>query len=415
MRWKRFVWGMGLCLAVGGSQAWAGDAPAPSASLPSSIVSMQAPSAQPSGNQQPGPQGPPAESLLPQNAAPTTPSMADTSAAPSAPEAGTGGPGSASPNMLGDFLGVPRPSFRAAPAGRHGPARQVRAGASPSSSAGPDDEPPGFASIEPDADDGTAFGALVARGAFKIADDESPRPQDRFFLRFNYFNGVGDSVATPDLSRTDVYREVVGFEKTFLDGNASIGVRLPFIDVQGDPSVRKDAFGDLSVILKYAFINECNKVLSAGVVVTAPTGARFEQTPFSPTIHDTLVQPYIGALYDSGKYYVHGFSSVLIPTEDDDITLLFNDVGVGYYLYKSDDRDSTMNFIAPTVEAHVTTPLNHRGIGTGPVSLTDIVDLTGGVTFVLCGHSTLTFGFVDPVTGPKPFNYEAQAYLNWKF
>src|SRR5262249_29857955 len=66
---------------------------------------------------------------------------------------------------------------------------------------------------------GTAI-ALLTRGAFKIADNESPRPQDRVFVNYNYFDRIlGTSV--------DLNRETLGFEKTFLDGNASVGMRVP--------------------------------------------------------------------------------------------------------------------------------------------------------------------------------------------
>ena len=33
--------------------------------------------------------------------------------------------------------------------------------------------------------------SLAARGPFKISDNESPRPVDRVFATFNYFNNVG--------------------------------------------------------------------------------------------------------------------------------------------------------------------------------------------------------------------------------
>lgn len=55
-------------------------------------------------------------------------------------------------------------------------------------------------------------------GALKIAENESPLPQDRVFLTYNYYSEVLDS---------DFHRETLGFEKTFLGGEASIGLRVP--------------------------------------------------------------------------------------------------------------------------------------------------------------------------------------------
>jgi hypothetical protein len=107
------------------------------------------------------------------------------------------------------------------------------------------------------------FPIVVARGAEKMSENDSPRPQDRVFGNYNYYNNVRKVI--------DVHRETVGFEKTFLNGNASIGLRLPFFqDVapgfsEGDP-------GDLSIRLKYAWINDPGTVISTGLAITTPTG-----------------------------------------------------------------------------------------------------------------------------------------------
>ena len=92
---------------------------------------------------------------------------------------------------------------------------------------------------------------LFSRTSYSIGDDENPRPQDRLYFEFNYFNDA----STPT-TRIDLSRETFGFEKTFLDGNASIGVRVPFYDTSGDFSLDdSDDVGDLTIILKYALIN----------------------------------------------------------------------------------------------------------------------------------------------------------------
>ena len=106
----------------------------------------------------------------------------------------------------------------------------------------------------------------TAAGAFKVADNESPRPQDRVCLTWNYFDGIQGPPVGPTgpvsmtqtttmqtsvpnrglppttfattANGTAVYpaapqvvaninREVFGFEKTFLDGRASIELRVP--------------------------------------------------------------------------------------------------------------------------------------------------------------------------------------------
>src|SRR5439155_99725 len=52
---------------------------------------------------------------------------------------------------------------------------------------------------------------LPGRGAFKIEENESPRPLDRVFVSYNYFNSVG----LPGTPSYDLHREVAGFEKAF--------------------------------------------------------------------------------------------------------------------------------------------------------------------------------------------------------
>ena len=72
---------------------------------------------------------------------------------------------------------------------------------------------------------------------FKIADNQSPRPQDRVFFSFDYFNnlnGVVNQALGAPVSHEKVYRELFGVEKTIFDGNASIGLRLPLNTLTAD-------------------------------------------------------------------------------------------------------------------------------------------------------------------------------------
>jgi len=83
---------------------------------------------------------------------------------------------------------------------------------------------------------GFNIGEFAPTNPFKIAKNESPRPTNRVFLTYNYFNDVTLGHPIPDL-QTDLNREVIGFEKTFLNGDASVGLRLPFFQVHAsDPT-----------------------------------------------------------------------------------------------------------------------------------------------------------------------------------
>jgi len=280
----------------------------------------------------------------------------------------------------------------------------------------------------------------VARGAFKISDNESPRPQDRVFAFYNYFQVKALAGITQTI---DIHREVIGFEKTFLDGDASVGIRLPFFQVNAPAipgavpgfgikatadAITQSDVGDLTIVTKYAFINDraTGNVLSGGLVVTAPTGpGETLAIPTPPTengppnqtfrLHPTLFQPWVGGIYNAGDFFIHGFSSVVVPTDSRDVTYFFNDLGVGYFVIRRCNSESLLTAVVPTFEVHVNTPLNHRGTQQVPIGAPDVVDLTAGITFGLGERTNLSFGAVTPVTGPRPFDIEAQAFLNFRF
>jgi hypothetical protein len=105
------------------------------------------------------------------------------------------------------------------------------------------------------------------------------------------------------------------------------------------------------------------------------------------------------------------------PTDDGDVTLLFNDVGVGYYVFRSMNRDSFITAVAPTLEAHLNNPLNHRGAYdlSDPAGTPDWFSVTVGTTFQLYGRSTLAIGGNIPFTGTKPYDFEIMCQLNWYY
>jgi len=269
---------------------------------------------------------------------------------------------------------------------------------------------------------------------FKISAKDSPRPEDRFFTSFNFFNnveGTANSRLGFNVGTVNAYRQIIGFEKTFLDGNTSVGIRLPF-NLLDAPTTSTSGLGgtfgdigDLTVILK-ALIWEDREVgflFSAGVAITVPTGpnsfAGIDNVVGA--FHNTLIEPYVGYLWNLNNLYVQGFSSIDIPTDSNDVTFMFNDIGIGYFLLRGRGGEpggnSPRRFItalAPTFEVHVNTPLNHRA-GMCGINIPDWVDLTEGVTVELNGRATLAIGVSTPVTGLRPYDFEALAHLNFRF
>ncbi|MBI3408963.1 MAG: hypothetical protein HY040_11485 [Planctomycetes bacterium] len=278
--------------------------------------------------------------------------------------------------------------------------------------------------------------ASRAGSGFKVADNESPRPVDRAFFTYNYFNNIqsnggfspasttqlqGITIATPGVavagSNLNVHRELFGFEKTLFGGDASVELRLPVFQSQGGGGTADgfagDDFGDLTVVMKYALLNDRNSgnVFSVGLAVTAPTGPAINT--FEGNINSVLLQPFFGYIWRGGDFYFQGIHSIVFPTNASDVTLFFNDLDVGYVF--TTRSNPYLAFVAPNFEAHVSTPLNHRNAG-GAVFASDVVSLTGGVHLGLgSGRSVLSLGVATPITGPRPYDVEAFVQFNFRF
>ncbi len=282
--------------------------------------------------------------------------------------------------------------------------------------------------------------AIASRGSFAIADNESPLPQDRVYMTYNYFSDVRSPQPTLNSSRTftttttagnsttttttvlpgapsfNVNQEVFGFEKTFLDGNASVEIRVPVLQQPSSfPGFDQFDTGDLTIIGKYAFYldRSTGNVISGGVAVTAPTGPAIPTT--QGNLRDTLVQPFVGYLWNFDRLFVQAFHSVAVPTDASDVTILFNDFGLGYRLYQGGDTSRFLNSIVPAVEFHVATPLNHRGAVNDPLYVPDIAGLTAGVHFNIFRNGTLSVGATTPVTAPRIYGVEGFVQMNWRF
>jgi hypothetical protein len=257
---------------------------------------------------------------------------------------------------------------------------------------------------------------ILARGSFKIADNESPRPTDRVFFSYNYFDRINTSFQGSGTPPFNLNREVIGFEKTFFNGNASFGLRMPFLSLSNNAFGNTDSnqVGDLSFIIKWALLNNriTGDVLSVGMVVTAPTGDPFIAVNGN-SINPWLLQPYVGYIVNRGDFYLQGFTSLTVPTDSQDVTLLLNDIGVGYWVFR-DPHGRVLKGLVPTFEAHLLTPLDHRG-SQNAGGVPDYLSLTGGINAVFGRNSTLGFAVGAPVTGPRPYDMEVVASLNIRF
>jgi hypothetical protein len=247
-----------------------------------------------------------------------------------------------------------------------------------------------------------------------ITDNDSPRPTDRVYFGYNYYSGLGGSL-NPGLSNINENREMFGFEKTLFDGNASIGLRMPYIQYTGPFGTGGQTAGDLSVLFKYAFINnpETGNVLSTGLIITTPTSETGGLLSDGSTVpHSVLFQPWAGFIRMFDRAYLEGFTDLVVPTNGRDTLLFTNSLAAGYWVYQNFDN-RLLNGIIPTLELHVHTPLNNRSAD-GFVYVPDEVNLTAGVHFRL-PRATLSAAVSVPLVGPRPYNAEAIVNFNFWF
>jgi hypothetical protein len=266
----------------------------------------------------------------------------------------------------------------------------------------------------------------------KIAENQSPRPQDRVFFTFDYFtnvNGPLNQRLGAPVNDIRVYRYIFGLEKTFDDGNGSIGVRLPLDQLTSNPVTRakfkqiggtSTALDDMDIYAKYILKQDpqTGSLISVGLAITPTTGGgSFAGANYIQYINTTLFQPFVGYLWSRENFYLQGFSAFEFPVNPSQVTEMYNDVGMGYFLLRSSDPGRFLTAVAPTFEVHVNSPLNHHGFDNpNEVAGTAAsVNLTYGVSFEFYRNALFTVGYVSPVTGPRPFDYEILALFNFRF
>ncbi len=268
--------------------------------------------------------------------------------------------------------------------------------------------------------------------AFKISDNQSPMPQDRVYFTFNYFsnlNSVLDRRFQSSVDELRAFRYIFGFEKTFNEGQSSLGIQLPLDNLTAESAISGNfakqggsstSLNNLTIFAKSILkINrETGSLISAGLAVTPATGPdTFAGANYVNGVNDTTVQPFIGYLWRRDRFFLHGFVALDVPTSVRDVTMAYNDLGIGYYLYRNPEPSGFLTALVPTFEVHVNDPLTHRDYN-NPLDLTgtpDIVNLTYGLNALIGERSLFTFGVVTPVTGPRPFDYEIVVLFNFRF
>jgi hypothetical protein len=316
-------------------------------------------------------------------------------------------------------------------------------------------------------------GNVAARGTFdipgaggsspvKIGENDSPIPVDRVFFNYNHFHNVFEfqefplfGIPQPILRQLPIDRYTVGFEKTFLGGDWSVEMRLPFngtVDAQGDFfSVGSGNWGNLAVIVKNLVYADDVLAIGAGLGIDTPTGSsaqaiigntqlRFE----NDAVH---LLPYVGGIWSpTESLFFTSFLQVDVATGGNEVlvsapgltaqsaglfnnqNLLYVDAGVGCWLYQNPYAE-WITGIASVLEFHYTTALQDTdaiffqqgttfALISNPRNRFDVVNLTAGVNFLLGEMSNLRVAGVFPL-GDSPdqrfFDAEVQVQFNQRF
>lgn len=182
----------------------------------------------------------------------------------------------------------------------------------------------------------------------------------------------------------------------------------------------RTAINNINVYSKYLFYSnaETKTYAAGGLAMTIPTGpTNFAGASYVRNFNNPELQPYLGFQKTWDRVYVIGFEAIDVPLNPHDVTWLYNDYAVGYFVYRSTDKRDLIQGIAPTFEAHINDPLNHRDVFNfkDKAGSADIVDFTAGLNVWFKGKVQLGMAVVTPVTGPRPFSLEALSFLNMYF
>ena len=295
-----------------------------------------------------------------------------------------------------------------------------------------------------------AAGGGVAVRRFKIAENNNPMPRDRFFFNYSFFNDVQSSFG-------DVSRYTLGFEKTYLRGNASFELRVPFAatldSVQVDQTaMRNFEFGNALMTYKLLLWRDQRFAWSTGTGISIPTASGSQyflqdgREILNISNQSVHFLPFMGfAFNSSGRFFHESFVQFDIdpygnPVYADiaglgnsgplgrprigvinDASVLFVDAAFGYWLVNS-PCGRGLTGMAPVVEFHYATSVNDtdvvEGNGLTVADTTrrfDVLNLTLGNHMRFGQRIEVAAGMTLPLrTGnDEPFDYEALVQVNF--
>lgn len=234
------------------------------------------------------------------------------------------------------------------------------------------------------------FAGAAGDRRFKLTENISPIPVDRFFFTFNHFS---QPVRDVNGDAQDVDRYLLGLEKTFFNNNMSIEVRVPMVRGLDNNQVRNDVaipndntlsaeLGDVTLIGKAIAHQTDRSVFSYGLGMTLPTAddTNVIGDPATFRLENQALHllPFMSAYFRPNNDMWITFStqfdfdvvgSSLITNdglgnvnsiETDrfyEQSLLFLDMTAGWWFLEKRDSSSWLQRMAAILELHYTTTL----------------------------------------------------------
>jgi hypothetical protein len=298
---------------------------------------------------------------------------------------------------------------------------------------------------------------LGGGGSYNIAENNSAIPTDRVYFVYNaFYNAISTSQGIgPAQSRSiDLHRYVMGFEKTFLDGNISLDVRMPMLSgfelSNSFLSSELGNVGNLTMFAKGLVYGTEDIALATGLGIGLPTGSDLHTQTVSPFVSETLVvrnqavrlMPFVAATMNlNDDWFMQSFGQMNFAASGNEVAnqngvvgvyneqnLLQTDLGIGRWIWQDATRP-VLTGLAGVLELHYTTTaqdtdrvqLNGGNLLNGSLSNSanrqDLLNLTSGLQAQLGAASSLRVGAVVPLRDQpdRVFDSEVQVSFNRRF
>ena len=254
----------------------------------------------------------------------------------------------------------------------------------------------------------------------KIADNNSPLPQDRISFAYNLYNNapiIYDPGVTLRSANLDEFTFLA--EKTFLGGLASAQLTVPFAHTVAGHNTsnitrgnQATELGNLAITGKALLYQNCRLAISGGLQIELPT-------------REDLTTTDTGEVAANEAWYFTPFAALLVTPNDRlfsqnfisyrmasaanayadngaitdhlrEANMLMIDTSVGYWVYR-DPCARGLTGLAPTLELHYTTTTEDADSLSAPINRVDYLNLTAGCTAEINRNATLATGLVLPL------------------